>query len=603
MKDIEFLEKIEREIVNDIKKIIYNFDKNQILRFIFLTVEDIFNPNFDYYKNDTRREVLASEFSFVLYLLSLNGKKYNAIKIMNFDYNKFAINHAKKIENLIELLYKRHYINEYKLYVKNQDYVLNIEDDTIKLNHPIENFHYYYSLGYVRNTLEDIAVSMLSIHNPKGFNVDDIVKLMTEEKFNVFNKIVKFEIRDQGLKGESIVFAFAPSGLGTLTKFGTKEFNNRIFSLQQKYLDSSNINITDTLYENTKLTWWDIIKMSMAFYYISLYMSYIIDKYATSERMKENSKLLIMKKEELVYFMEELLVFINNEISLSDVRSFISRFTTNLVQNYGVNNDIQFRPLVKFDSERYAILFNVLGQVNIGRAFLDNKFKDKDEYDKNIVLDDQGKKFEKEIIDLLKQKFNESNIVTSIKYKRNLEIDICLIGNKNIYFFECKNPSHPYSSISSKSIYDYFKKGIKQLNDGVVYFENNKKNFIKNHFPNLNIEDINEYKIVKVLMMSTRNLSGLHYGDIVVRDFYSLRQTIEEGKIPINTIGSNNDIEKTYRSLWKKTIFSEEDFLNYLSEKSIFFDELQYIIEKVTHTLEYKNYRLEVVEFGVDISK
>jgi len=605
MSDINFLEKIETEITNDIKKIVFKFDKNQILRFVFLTIEDIFNPNFEYYKNDTRRELLASEFSYLLYLLSLNKKKYNATKLMNFDYSQFAKNNAQRIEELIQLLYKRHYVNEYKLYVKNQSYTLDIKDNTIKLTHPIKDFFYYYQLGYVRNNLEDISVSMLSMKQSKGMEVDDIMSLITEEKFNSINEIVKFEIRDKGLKSESIVFGFAPSMLGTLTKFGTKELDNRLFSLQQKYLDSSNIDMLDTLYENTEVTWQDIIKMSMAFFYISLYISYIISEYSTSDRMSENSKLLIMKRDELVDFMEQLLMFINNKVSKSDVKSFISRFTTNLINNNGYIHDIQFRPFVKFDSERYAILFNVLGQVNIGRAFLDNKFKEKTELNKNIILDDQGKKFELEIINLLKQKFNDDNIKDSIKYKKNkrdLEIDICLVGNKNIYFFECKNPSHPYSSNSSQSTYNYFEKGIKQLNSGVQYFENNKEYFIKNYFPNLDISDIDEYKVHKVLMMSTRNLSGLHYEDIYVRDFYSLRQTIEEGKIPIKTINPNKE-KTSYRSLWMGDDFTENDLENYLSDEAMFFDELNSITEKVTHKLGYKDYVFEIVEFGVDMTK
>ena len=77
MSDKDFLESLETSVVNDIKKIIYKYDKNQLIRFISISSEDIFNQNYNYFQEGTRREVILSGFSFILFLLSQNKTKYN----------------------------------------------------------------------------------------------------------------------------------------------------------------------------------------------------------------------------------------------------------------------------------------------------------------------------------------------------------------------------------------------------------------------------------------------------------------------------------------------------------------------------------------------
>ena len=193
---------------------------------------------------------------------------------------------------------------------------------------------------------------------------------------------------------------------------------------------------------------------------------------------------------------------INSDIKGKDIKAFIDAFTTDLTNPKGTL-DIQFRPIVKIENDTYYVSFNIFSGLNIVRAYITNF---------NISLDDQGTTFERYVKDLLEKKFQ--NIISKKKFRNsngeNGDIDICFLGEKSIYFMECKNRLHPISSNSSITNYEYIIKAKDvQLPKIIRYFEEDKKAFIKKYFAQ-EIEDIDEYKIYKFILLSNRNISGLN---------------------------------------------------------------------------------------------
>ena len=99
----------------------------------------------------------------------------------------------------------------------------------------------------------------------------------------------------------------------------------------------------------------------------------------------------------------------------------------------------------------------------------------------------------------------------------------------------------------------------KQLPKIVKYFEEDRKIFVKKYFKK-DIEDINEYKIYKFILLSNRNVSGLNIDDISIRDIYSLERILEEGYLEIGQL-SEGEGEKKIVNNEKYTIGKTKNFL------------------------------------------
>ena len=171
---------------------------------------------------------------------------------------------------------------------------------------------------------------------------------------------------------------------------------------------------------------------------------------------------------------------------------------------------------------------------------------------------------------------------------------------------ECKNRLHPISSNSSITNYEYIMKAKDiQLPKIIGYFEEDKKAFIKKYFAQ-EIEDIDEYKIYKFILLSNRNISGLNIDDIAIRDIYSLERILDIGFLEIGKISDEdkNKIiinEKIY--YWEnEEYFQERDLINYHSNNSKFFNLFQQMIFKDSRDYEYNGYILRDKFFTSDLS-
>ncbi len=316
--------------------------------------------------------------------------------------------------------------------------------------------------------------------------------------------------------------------------------------------------------------------------------------------MFDNSIIYPFSDEKVYEIFQMFFHEINPEITEKEIKLFIKKFTTDYTSlSLKDKADIQFKPIIKVMPNANFILFRTFSGTNLVRAYLSNN---------QLALDDQGDRFEKEVENLISLKF--SNVKDSIKYKNSNgekgEIDLCFLGNKNIYFVECKNRVHSISASSSINNYEYVMKASQiQLPRVVNYFNEDRKKFIKTNFK-IEIENIDEYNVYKLIILSNRNLSGLNIDDVSVRDIFSLEKTLESGTIEMGITSLKDedyhpeDIQIIH--LWdNEKSFEEIDLHNFLSSDSKYFKFLDETIAiKQTRNFQYKEHIFQQELYSFD---
>jgi len=595
-KDIAFVTNLKNDIELDIKKIVNKLDTNALVKFILIMFEnELFSPsNLAIQSSLFSKEDIAEELSYVLSLkVSVLNSKISLGKVITADYFKFTKKYHEQLNSLLELLRARSIVREIEIYITKQGYELSIKDNIISVEHPIKDFKHYYQMGYLRNTLENITIG-LNTQNNGSMKFENIFDMMNNHFLDTM-PILNYEIRSEGTTKESIIFSIDAGGIANLHRFLTDEHDMRYNQISNKYLEYIDANINDNCTKKGNIKWIDLLNFSIVLQYLITYMNKVIDEKSTSQRMKINSRLLLFTNTQKSEFILEILQTINPEIIQKDVQAFLSKFSTSLDNSTG-RIDLQFQPIVKV-KEHSFILFNTFTMVDMVRAYIKNY---------NISLDDQGEKFEGVVYEKLSKHFNQ--IYPNIKYldetKKKGEIDICIIGDKHIYFIECKNNLHPISASTASTNYQNFLKATDQVAQAENYFNLNRIDFLKKHLQ-LKIEDIEEYTLHKVVIKSNRNIAGLNYKDIAFRDIYSLDKLLGDGCIREYTQipGENKKLEKIIYMHENKKSFQEIDFINYLSEKSIYFEVLNNLIKKAYKEVNYKEYIIRDSIYAFDILK
>lgn len=357
-----------------------------------------------------------------------------------------------------------------------------------------------------------------------------------------------------------------------------------------KYLSNSQIDFYDKCTKHGCMTWADLFNFSIVLEYISVFISKTIDDNSTSIRMSVNSKLLLLGNDEVFDFIKLIFMQINNKISDKEIKNFIGRFTTDIL-DVSKRMDLQFNPIIKIGKHSF-VLFNTFASTDLVRAYINNN---------NVALDDQGNKFEDEVLGRLKKHFRYTKNNIEYTYGQQAgQIDICIIGNKNIYFMECKNRLHPISATSSINNYQYILKAIEQLQRAEEYFNSDRNAFIHTHF-NISVEDIEGFALHKVIMLSNRNCSGINHQDIAVRDIYSLDKLLESGYINVFNAGvdGKNELLNSISLYENNFSFQEVDFVNYISKNSKYFNVLKAIVSNVEYAIDYKEYSIMTNELAL----
>ena len=588
---IEILEELQNSINEDITVIINELNAEKLILYILQDREYLFSPILNELSLNANREVLLECYSYILSEI-LTTKEINYLNLFDFNISEFITKNNNELIKLKTLAIIRRKIKDFSIYITKQNYKLIVKDKVLTLSHNIENFIKYYNIGYIRTSLADLNLSMTSLANKK-FDVEDAI-------LKIYEKDYKFsELIDIGTPLARIRFYFSDFLFNILASILTVEVEYKINSAFHNYFINSDINMEDKCFKLSSIKWIDLLKFTMITSGLSNLMQKVIKEKSNGDKLIIENSILYGYPYSILFEVFSLIFkSINSDIKGKDIKAFIDAFTTDLTNPKGTL-DIQFRPIVKVEDDTYYVSFNIFSGVNIVRAYITNF---------NISLDDQGVKFERYVKDLLENFF--INIISNKKFKTsngvNGDIDICFLGEKSIYFMECKNRLHPISSNSSITNYEYIMKAKDiQLPKIIRYFEEDKKAFIKKYFAQ-EIENIDEYKIYKFILLSNRNISGLNIDDMAIRDIYSLERVLNIGFLEIGKISDEdkNKIiinEKIY--YWEnEEYFQESDLINYHSNKSKFFDLFEKMIFEDSKDYKYNGYILKDNFFTFDLS-
>jgi Holliday junction resolvase-like predicted endonuclease len=581
MNNNEIIYKIEQEINNDIKFIVNKLDSEKLLLFLLIQQEIMFST-LEKEKHEYK-ETLSESFSYTINLI----KHYKKIKLSKLQkYNITDYTNLKKeiLDDLISLLLTKSKITDFKIYINKQGYKLNIENNILTITHEINNYIKYYKLGYLRSVIEDMYLATISTSN----NTTNFIQVV-QKSFE--RHIDFFKIMDKNSPIERISFLFSQPLCNILTNIKDNNSDYRVTSSFNNYFLNSDININDRCSKLTNIRWVDLLKFTIGISNISIFMDNTIKDQCINNNIMFNNSILFPTPDKLIFDVFKLLFNeINKDILDKDIERFIKKFTTDLTKSK-INDkiDIQFKPIVKISDNFNFLLFRTFSATNLIRAYLSNH---------EFGLDEQGNKFEEIVKNTFLKRFD--NVKSSLKFKNKDnekgEIDICILGNNNIYFVECKNRLHPISASSATNNYEYIMKATKeQLPKAINYFNENRKLFIKKYFKKT-IDNIEDFNIYKMIILSNRNVSGLNIDDVAIRDTYSLDRTLLVGYGNMGYVSSNDTLSFENNSkridFWEnKTSFQEIDLINYLSEESIFFKFLEndVAIEQVRE-FKYKDY-------------
>jgi len=571
---------IEKEIDNEIKIIINKLEPEKLLIFLLIQQEITFSTLKD--EITENKEKISECYSFTINLIK-HYKEIKLHKLQNYNITEYISLKKDIIDKLVSLLLIKSNLIDFKIYLSRQGYSLIIEENILSLTHTIDNYIKYYKLGYLRSLIEDMYQATMSIQN----NDSNLIKVL-QKSFE--KQIGFFEKMNENDNIERIRFLFSKPLFNVLTKIKDANTEYRINSAFNNYFSNSNIDITDQCTKSTNIRWIDLLKFTIAISNTSIFMDNTLKEECKNTRMLNNSILFPCNDDLILDVFRLIFNEINKDITEKDIKMFIKKFTTDLTKSK-INDkiDIQFKPILKIDNKVNYLLFRTFGSTNLIRAYLSNFA---------FGLDDQGDKFEEIVKNTFLKCFED--VENGLKFIDNNgekgEIDICVLGKNNIYFVECKNRLHPISATSSINNYEYIIKATyEQLPKAINYFNQDRNAFIKKYF-HKEIENIKDYKIYKIVLLSNRNVSGLNIEDIAIRDIYSLERVLLKGYASMGFV-SNNDVvrfEETSTKIhfWEnQTYFQESDLINYISENSIFFKFLEEnVAVKQTKEFEYKNY-------------
>lgn len=593
MNTTEIITKIEEEINTDIEKIINKLNSEKLLLYLLIQQEIMFST----LKNEQPeyKEKLSESFSYVINLIK-HKKNTRSNKLKKFDITKYIDLKKKYLEQLFSLLLTKSKINDFKVYINKQGYKLHFKNNILSISHEIKDYIKYYKLGYLRNIIGDMFLSMMSITN----NDSNFIKVAQK----AFEKQIDFfEIIDKGTSIERIRFLFSNHLCNLVININDANWEYRLNSSFNNYFSNSNININDKCSKSTNIRWIDLLKLTTGISNISIFMDNTIKEQCINNNIMFNNSIIFPVLDNQLFELFQLIFNeINKNITDDDIKQFIEKFTTDFTTSK-INDkiDIQFKPFLKINDNFNFLLFRTFGATNLIRAYLSNH---------QSGLDEEGDKFEEVVKNTFLKCFTKVKDNINFKYNNEKgEIDICVLGENNIYFIECKNRLHPISASSSINNYEYIMKASqKQLPKAINYFNNDRVGFVKKYF-NETITNLDDITIHKIVMLSNRNLAGLNFDDIAVRDIYSLERILETGSVNIGYASSNDNkaFEESSETIhfWENKIsFQEIDLLNYLSNNSVFFKYLEdNIAIEQTRKHYYKQYTFEDTVFAYEAYK
>lgn len=161
------------------------------------------------------------------------------------------------------------------------------------------------------------------------------------------------------------------------------------------------------------------------------------------------------------------------------------------------------------------------------------------------------------------------------------DIDVIVFENGRLYLLECKHSISPTGPHEIREIWEQIEKGASQLQSAmkILADPDRLQSYIAGWFPGTKSHQTKDITIRTGILCSHRIFAGMSYKQIPIRDFASLSKVVSDGIVGMAVLYPDSDIVKHRYRITSEEGFSVDDFDDYLSANSRYFN----LISRFTH--------------------
>lgn len=490
------------------------------------------------------REEIASAFSFLFFQANekhkIDTSQLNEVDIKSIR-DKYFLNKLSNFHKITEF-------REIEILVDYFEYKVTRRNNKIVVEAPDEKFEMSISLGYINSQNQNIADSISSIMEQLDSGGTFLTKVCLELAIKLKNEI--FHVKNNPTKRIVMKFSSSDEIFKVITNnnlFAEEEIIINLIS-KELFLDLSQIKQIK-FYKDLSL--FDVIKFQRFFAVLfHAFFAYVSSENLTNSKLFWRSILPVFKKDELLtvlgYFFEKTKVTQLLELLTWDSSS------ANVF-------DIQYQPILGINEWR-IIPIGILSKSHLARnALQSTRYR----FDSEASDDPIGKILE----DALKpiSSFVQRNFSYSFN-GRKAEIDVIAVIDNHLFVFECKNSLHPTSPFELRTSYDYIKKGSNQLSYFSAFWE--EETFIDYIATKTKTKSLTT--LHTCIVTGNRMFSGWKEQGHSIRTIYELQNFISSGKISAQLLDLDvKTLDTQAISLWKGTVFSADDLVDYIDKDSL----------------------------------
>lgn len=523
------------------------------------------NLKSSFYNDILTKEEISSAVSFLIFKLT---EIECSRKIKHPMISDLYITRSE-IKKIIEPACTLEAFKEFEIQVDHFDYrCIDLENGVKKLIPPNIDFEKSLRLGYIRNQTQTLNDAYIVEKAP---SFDEIMN-------EICVKLNFFEYTESHSYPRFRVVMPIPALEYLIENYLTTNhfFQEELFYLAGIFKEQL---MTFEKFENTIIK--DELTLIEFFKILRFFKMFQI--MASSQFEKHPKSSIQVNLRSLIPVMEENYLF-NITKSLTSEEKLIT-FLDLMCWTPGDDGifDIQYKPIIFLDGH-YYIANSILSTSNSIRNLYASQYKANNP---NLFSDGQIDP----VVLKLKETFDEVGIISfpEVKYPGG-DIDLLVIHNSSLYFFECKQSLNPTGIHDLRTLYDYVRKAEDQLDKVINRFHDGNLRREIETTCQINLDSIT--KVFPGIILSSRLFNGDSF-KYPVRCIHECVNVIKNGTIRIS--------DRVY-SIWKNQHLSEEDLNEYFSHGQKLFKHIfdNFLFREVYYHID-NNIVISYDQFYIDL--
>ena len=513
------------------------------------------------------KETVAEAVSYLIHLIT--QQRPGVVQPLYFVNEEYIL--SGRIAVILEAACSLDSLKEIEIMVEHFDYRCVREGRVLRLVPPSETFARSLQLGYIRTELQGANDNQLSAQEEAASLADLVETLVAQQAVTPFEKVSTHGYVRYRLALAEHVYDFI------LDKFFKRDalfreeviYLNHIFKEQLlEYEDLERIMLRDNL------SLLDYLKIQRVFHLLYLLFS---KKLAEA---KEVDRALVLRSLIPTFSKSQLQEMLGRLTTAEKVTAFLDLACWEPGKAY--HFDLQYHPIVLIENQM-MIPMAILAQSNSIR----NVFASERKRGNTNLLTDGSRD---SLVNGLAAAFKQAGIECFPEVKLpNSDLDLLVIYEDTLFFFECKHSLLPISAFDLRTTYDYLRKAEKQLD--YVNQLNADGSLVRLLSARYGL-DLRPIKhVVSGIVLSNRMFNGNAFR-YPVRNINEIYNLLERGTVRTK--------EGRFR-IWESEQLGLVDLLKYFSPHNEMAALLHDSLSVRTLTYPLGRLRLEVCDYFLDV--